>query len=60
MDLTPAFIQQYYNIGCHLGKQPTLFDTVRSFPNTNPYQIFLSGPQNSNISVKEDDIQKTD
>jgi deoxyribonuclease-4 len=56
MELTPAFLEMYYNIGCHISKQPSILETLKTFPNTNPYQIFLNGPQNARVSVKEDDI----
>lgn len=59
MDLTPEFIENFYKVGCHIKKESTLLETVKRFPNTNPYQIFLNGPQNSRISVKDDDVQKT-
>jgi deoxyribonuclease-4 len=56
MELTPDFIENFYNVGCHISKQSTLLETVKQFPNTNPYQIFLNGPQNSRISVKDTDL----
>lgn len=60
MELTPAFLESHYNIGCHISKQPTILDTLKGFPKKEtPYQIFLNGPQNSRISVKEDDIVKS-
>jgi deoxyribonuclease-4 len=44
-------------IGCHIGKQKTLTETVRAVAHSPaPYQIFLSGPQNSNIKVDDKDI----
>ena len=44
-------------IGCHIGKQKTLTDTVRAVAHSPaPYQIFLSGPQNSNIKTYDKDI----
>ena len=59
MELNADFITNYYNVCCHIGKHPTLLDTVKQIPNTSPYQIFLNGPQNTNISVKDDDIRRT-
>lgn len=59
MELNAEFIESYYNIGCHISKKSSLLDTVKSFPNYSPYQIFLNGPQNSKISVKDDDVIKT-
>ena len=58
MELNPEFIKQYYNVGCHISKQPSLLATVKSFPNTAPYQIFLNGPQNARVAVMEDDVRK--
>jgi deoxyribonuclease-4 len=47
-------------IGCHTHKCSSLEETVRSVPDvTKPYQIFLSGPQNSNMNVKDADLAKT-
>ena len=44
-------------IGSHIGKQKTLTDTVRAVAHSPaPYQIFLSGPQNSNIKADDKDI----
>lgn len=56
MELTPNFIENFYNVGCHMSKQPTLLQTVKEFPSTKPYQIFLNGPQNSRVSVKDSDL----
>lgn len=44
-------------IGSHIGKQKTLTETVRAVAHSPaPYQIFLSGPQNSNIKADDKDI----
>jgi deoxyribonuclease-4 len=44
-------------IGCHIGKQKTLTDTIRAVAHSPaPYQIFLSGPQNSNIKADDKDL----
>ena len=56
MELDGDFVQKHYNIGCHISKQPSLLSTLKQFPNSNPYQIFLNGPQNSRISIKDDDV----
>lgn len=46
-----------HGIGCHVGKQKTLTDTIRSVAlSSAPYQIFLSGPQNSNIKATDEDL----
>jgi deoxyribonuclease IV len=49
-----------YKIGFHAGKQKLLHDTVASFGDySKPYQIFLSGPQNSKFTVQDADIAAT-
>ncbi len=46
-----------HEIGSHVGKAKTLTDTVRSVAHSPaPYQIFLSGPQNSNIKATDEDL----
>ena len=49
-----------YNIGCHYKKEKTLLKTIQSLPDTEkPYQIFLGGPVNSNMTAKDDDLAAT-
>lgn len=49
-----------YKIGFHAGKQKLLCDTVASLGDySKPYQIFLSGPQNSKFTVQDADIAST-
>ena len=45
-----------YGIGSHMAKLKTLVVTIRSLPPAIPSQIFLSGPMNSRISLKEEDL----
>lgn len=46
-----------HEIGCHVGKAKTLTDTIRAVAHSPaPYQIFLSGPQNSNIKSDDKDL----
>lgn len=47
---------QYYNIGHHTKKAPTLLQTVCSLKPEIPYQIFLGGNQNSRLTVKNEDL----
>lgn len=48
------------SIGIHMSKAPTLYETVRSIQdNQKPYQIFLSGPQNSKMNIQDADLAKT-
>ena len=50
---------EFCKIGCHIHKEKSIAQTIRSVPNPErPYQIFLSGPQNSNMSLKEDDLEE--
>lgn len=58
MELDELFIRGYYNVGHHTRKEPTLLQTVNKLSSEIPYQIFLSGPQSSSISIKEDDLSK--
>lgn len=47
-------------IGCHMAKQKTLLETITGVAKSRcPYQIFLSGPQNSNIKVSDEDLAAT-
>lgn len=47
-------------IGCHIGKLKTLLGTVQSVGvSPAPYQIFLSGPQNSTFKVDDADVAAT-
>ena len=59
MELDQLFIRGYYNVGHHTKKESTLLATVKSLSPHIPYQIFLSGPQNSKVSAKDDDIANT-
>ncbi len=46
-------------IGCHIGKQKTLLETINTVAGSDkPYQMFLSGPQNSHL--KKDLAKSTD
>lgn len=46
-----------HEIGCHVGKAKTITDTIRAVADSPaPYQIFLSGPQNSNIKADDKDL----
>lgn len=55
--LAAQILMAMYKIGSHIGKQKKLADTIYTFPSyTAPYQIFLSGPQNSNVNINEYDL----
>ncbi len=45
-----------YNIGSHMGKKPKLLTTVQSLPKNRPSQIFLGGPQSSNLKAEDADM----
>lgn len=52
-----ASLRDQFRIGSHISKQKTLADTVRGIVDpSKPYQIFLSGPMNTKVSVKDSDI----
>jgi deoxyribonuclease-4 len=55
--MNAALLIHSCGIGSHIHKEKSLADTVRSIQDhTKPYQIFLSGPQNSNMSLKDADL----
>jgi deoxyribonuclease-4 len=59
MELDELFIRGYYNVGHHTKKESTLLATVKKLSEHIPYQIFLSGPQNSKVSANDEDIIAT-
>ncbi len=60
MAMKAAVLYSLYHIGFHTGKQKQLLNTVASLGDyTKPYQIFLSGPQNSHIKTDDADIAAT-
>lgn len=55
--MAAAALCSTHSIGCHVSKAKTLTDTVRAVAGSPaPYQIFLSGPQNSNIKTDDKDL----
>jgi deoxyribonuclease IV len=55
--LQAALLCSEHSIGCHVGKAKTITDTIRAVAaSPAPYQIFLSGPQNSNIKATDEDL----
>ncbi len=55
--MSAAVLCSTHSIGCHVSKAKTLSDTVRSVAGSPaPYQIFLSGPQNSTIKAEDRDL----
>jgi deoxyribonuclease-4 len=58
--MAAQLLMAMYKIGSHIGKQKKLADTIYTFPSyTAPYQIFLSGPQNSNVNISDYDLVLT-
>jgi deoxyribonuclease-4 len=50
-------LREMYFIGFHAPKQKTLMDTIRSFPDyKKPYQIFLGGPQSSQLRIEDGEL----
>jgi len=51
-------LQEVHSIGNHVQKQKTVDLTLRGLAlvNDKPYQMFLSGPQNTRITMKDEDL----
>ena len=50
-------LQQTHSIGCHVQKLKTVAATLTTLEDhSRPYQMFLSGPQNTKIALKDEDI----
>ena len=49
-------IQQRFGIGMHVGKKPSLVDTVRDISNHLPFQIFLGSPTSARLSISDAEI----
>lgn len=51
-------LQETHCIGCHVQKLKTVALTLTGLQSVNhkPYQMFLSGPQNTKIAMKDEDI----
>ena len=50
-------LRQQFRIGFHAPKLKTLMETIQNLPDfTKPYQIFLGGPQNTNININNKEI----
>lgn len=57
--LNAKVLCDHFCIGCHISKQKTLLDTIKTVAGSNkPYQMFLGGPQNSHL--KKDLATSTD
>ena len=50
-------LMEVYRIGTHLQKLKSLPLTIQNFPSyTKPYQIFLSNPQSTKVSIPEEEL----
>ena len=56
--LPGLFLQESHCIGCHVGKKKTVFATLLGLKDVThkPYQMFLTGPQNTKIEMKDEDL----
>ena len=46
-----------HRIGCHVGKQKVLANTLATLSDySRPYQLFLGGPQSSKLAIADDDL----
>jgi deoxyribonuclease-4 len=56
--LPGLFLQESHMIGCHVGKKKTVFATLLDLKDVThkPYQMFLTGPQNTKIGMKDEDV----
>ena len=53
-------LMKQYGIGYHTKKEKTLVKTIESLPVTYiPYQVFLGSPKTFQISINEEDLQKS-
>ena len=52
------FLQETHCIGCHVKKQKTVALTLEGLQHVNhkPYQMFLTGPQNTKLEMKDEDL----
>lgn len=52
-----AALRETHHIGCHIQKQKSLVDTIRSFVDySHPYQIFLGNPQSSKLAIIDKEL----
>ena len=56
-----AALRDEHQIGCHVQKQKSLVDTVRSMARDYncPYQIFLGNPQSSKLTITDAELATT-
>jgi deoxyribonuclease-4 len=49
-------IQQTYHIGTHVGKLPSLVDTLNGLTNSLPFQIFLGSPTSRSLHISDAEL----
>jgi deoxyribonuclease-4 len=56
--LPGLLLQETHSIGCHVHKEKTVAATLAGLQQVNhkPYQMFLTGPQNTKILMKDEDL----
>jgi len=56
--LPGLFLQESHCIGSHVPKSKTVYRTLLLFKDVThkPYQMFLTGPQNTKIEMKDEDV----
>jgi deoxyribonuclease-4 len=54
--VSASILVSNYNVGTHVNKAPTLFETVQNLIPGTPYQIFLGGNQNTSLNIKDGDL----
>jgi deoxyribonuclease-4 len=52
------FLQESHCIGCHVSKSKTVYRTLLLLKDVThkPYQMFLTGPQNTKIEMKDEEL----
>jgi len=49
-------IQQRFEIGIHINKLPSLYDTIMEMNTIQPFQIFLGSPTSAKLSISDEEI----
>ena len=53
------YLANKFNIGSHMKKEKSLVDTVSGLPNDRPSQIFLGGPQSTQMNIADKELDET-
>jgi len=55
-----SILRDIHSIGWHVGKKKNLANSIATLGDySRPYQIFLGGPQNSKMTIADDDLAAT-